>query len=151
MEDVNFCELRYSPLEFNSWKKKAIIWHIIKRLGIRAMKFETARIQFLGDVSSAVAVVIAWAPFRARGTGKWKTGTKLRIRNKVNDRARVQVKFCSRFIYLFSTLVNRLWRQIHKDKPVRDRRIFSRPGSVKSWVPNFKLKTVNWSLRQEEW
>ena len=60
MEDVNFCNLRYSPLEFNSWKKnKAIIWHIIQRAGIRAMKFETARIQFLGDVSSAVAVVVA--------------------------------------------------------------------------------------------
>ena len=39
-------------------------------------------------------------------------------------------------------LVNRLWRQIHNVKPVRDRRIFSRPGSVKSWVPNFKFKTV---------
>ena len=44
-----------------------------------------------------------------------------------------------------------LWRQNHNDKPVRVHRIFSRPGSVKSWVPNFKIRTVNWSLRQEEW
>ena len=43
-----------------------------------------------------------------------------------------------------------LWRQNHNDKPVRVHRIFSRPGSVKSWVPNFKIRTVNWSLRQEE-
>ena len=28
-----------------------------------------------------------------------------------------------------------LWR--HSDKPVRVRRIFSRPGSVKSWAPGF--------------
>ena len=26
-----------------------------------------------------------------------------------------------------------------------------RPGSVKSWRPNNKIKTVNWSLRQEKW
>ena len=24
-------------------------------------------------------------------------------------------------------------------------------GSVKSWVPNLKIKTINWSLRQNEW
>ena len=29
--------------------------------------------------------------------------------------------------------------------------IFSRPGSIKSSTLNFKNKTVNWSLRQEEW
>ena len=28
---------------------------------------------------------------------------------------------------------------------------FSRPGSIKSSTPKFKNKTVNWSLRQEEW
>ena len=52
---VSFCfsEPRYSPLEFNSWKI-ANIWHI-KGVGIRAMKFETARIHFLGDVFAAVA------------------------------------------------------------------------------------------------
>ena len=32
-----------------------------------------------------------------------------------------------------------LWRRNHNDKPVKVRRIFSRPGSVKSWVPNFKI------------
>ena len=55
-----FGELRYSPLEFNSWK---IVnsWQI-KRVGIRAMKFEGARIHFLGDVFSAVAVVVEWRP-----------------------------------------------------------------------------------------
>ena len=42
-----------------------------------------------------------------------------------------------------------LWRQNHNDKPVKVSRIFSRPGSVKSWVPNFEIKTVNFSLRQE--
>ena len=39
-----FSELRYSPLEFNSWKI-ASIWQI-KGAGIKAMKFETARIHF---------------------------------------------------------------------------------------------------------
>ena len=43
-----FCELRYSTVEFNSWKI-ANIWQI-KGVGIRVMKFETARILFLGDV-----------------------------------------------------------------------------------------------------
>ena len=42
-----------------------------------------------------------------------------------------------------------LWRQNHNDKPVRVRRIFSRSGSVKSSVPNFKFKTVDWPLRVE--
>ena len=41
-----------------------------------------------------------------------------------------------------------LWRQNHNDKPVRVSWIFSRPESVKTWEPNFKIKTVNWSLRQ---
>ena len=40
-------------------------------------------------------------------------------------------------------LQKHLWRQNHNDKPVRVSRIFSRPGSVKSWVPNFKLKTYS--------
>ena len=31
-----------------------------------------------------------------------------------------------------------LWRQNHNDKPVRVCRIFSRPGSVKSWVQSYK-------------
>ena len=43
-----FCELRYSTLEFNS-RKIANIWEI-KGVGIRAMKFQIARIHFLGDV-----------------------------------------------------------------------------------------------------
>jgi len=56
LRNFTFCEgreLRYSPLEFNSWKI-ANIWHI-KGLGIRTMKFETARIPILGDVFAAVA------------------------------------------------------------------------------------------------
>ena len=42
----------------------------------------------------------------------------------------------------------------HNDKSVRVSWISSRPGSVKSvksWEPNFKIETVNWSLRLEEW
>jgi len=38
---------------------------------------------------------------------KWKMGTKLRIGNKVCDRARVQVRFCSHFHFPFSVLVPR--------------------------------------------
>ena len=35
-----------------------------------------------------------------------------------------------------------LWRQNLNDKPVmRVNRIFSRPGSIKSSIPNFKIKT----------
>lgn len=52
MEDANtrwqfslcFCELRYSPLEFNSWKIAYICQ--IKEVGIRAMKFKTTWIHF---------------------------------------------------------------------------------------------------------
>ena len=67
MKDVNprkrfsffFGELTYSPLEFNSWIKKiATIWKI-KRVGIRTMKFQTARIHFLSDVFSAAAAAVA--------------------------------------------------------------------------------------------
>ena len=36
------------------------IWQI-KRAGIRAMKFEAARICFLGDVFAAVAVAVVFA------------------------------------------------------------------------------------------
>ena len=50
-----------------------------------------------------------------------------------------------------------VWRQNHNDKPVKVHWIFSRPGSVKSWGPNFKLSStvlknskLIWSLRQEE-
>ena len=38
-----------------------------------------------------------------------------------------------------------LWRQNYDDQLVK-----VRPGSVTYW-PDFKIKTVNWSLRQEEW
>ena len=38
-----------------------------------------------------------------------------------------------------------LWRQNYDDQIVN-----VRPGSVTYW-PDFKIKTVNWSLRQEEW
>ena len=40
-----FCELRYSALEFNSWKIAKICQ--IKGVGIRAMKYETVQIHFL--------------------------------------------------------------------------------------------------------
>ena len=33
-----------------------------------------------------------------------------------------------------------LWRQNHNDKPARVRRIFSIPGSLKSSMPNFKIR-----------
>ena len=54
----SFCELRYSPSEFNSWKKINNIWQI-KRDGIRAKKFETAQIHFLCDVFAAVAAIVS--------------------------------------------------------------------------------------------
>ena len=54
----SLCELSYGPLESNSCKKIANILQI-KRFGIRAMKFEKARIHFLGEVFVAVAVVVA--------------------------------------------------------------------------------------------
>ena len=45
----SFCELSYSLLELTAEKIAINIWQII-RVGIRAIKFETARIHFLGDV-----------------------------------------------------------------------------------------------------
>ena len=45
-------------IEFNSWKKNTNIWRI-KGVAIRAVKFEAARIHFLGDVFDAVAVFVA--------------------------------------------------------------------------------------------
>ena len=66
MEDGNtwqrfsfsFCELRFSPLEFNSWKKSPTFDKL--RVAIRAMKFETETVQihFLGAVFAAVAVFV---------------------------------------------------------------------------------------------
>ena len=53
-----FCELRYKPLGFNSWKI-ANIWKI-QGAAIRTMEFETARIHFLGGVYAAVTIVVAW-------------------------------------------------------------------------------------------
>ena len=55
IEDVNtgqwfsfsFCELRYSPLEFNSWKI-GNIWQI-RRFRIRVMKVEAAQIHSFGS------------------------------------------------------------------------------------------------------
>ena len=71
MEDVNtsqrfsscFCELRYSPLEFNSWNI-ANIWQIKVHSWNKpsAMKFEIVRICFSGDVLAAFAFVVALAP-----------------------------------------------------------------------------------------
>ena len=54
----SFCELRFSPLEFNSWKKSPTFDKL--RVAIRAMKFETetAQIHFLGAVFVAVAVFV---------------------------------------------------------------------------------------------
>ena len=65
MVDVNkrqrfsfsFRELRYSPLEFNSWKNRQQLTNYCKRVGIRAMTSEVSRIHFFGDVFAAVAVV----------------------------------------------------------------------------------------------
>ena len=39
---VSFCELRYSPLEFNYWKNRQHLTGL-KRVGIRAMKGEAER------------------------------------------------------------------------------------------------------------
>ena len=40
-----------------------------------------------------------------------------------------------------------LWRQNHNDKPVRVSRIFSRPGSVKSWqLPITRIESVEGAL-----
>ena len=66
MEDVNtrqrfsfsFSELRDTPLEFNS-RNIVNIWQI-KRVEIGAMKFQTLRIHFLGDVFAAVSFVVAY-------------------------------------------------------------------------------------------
>ena len=46
------CEIRYSPLEFNSQKIPTF------DNGITAMKFETAQIHFLGDIFAAIAVLL---------------------------------------------------------------------------------------------
>ena len=56
-----FCEVRYSLLEFNSWEKTPDWWQT-RRVEIRAMKFKTAQILFLGDVFAAVEVVFAYDP-----------------------------------------------------------------------------------------
>ena len=52
----SFCELSYSLLELTAEKIAINIWQII-RVGIRAIKFETAQIHFLGDVFAVAAVV----------------------------------------------------------------------------------------------
>ena len=54
----SFCELGYSLLELTAEKIAINIWQII-RVGIRAIKLETARIHFLGDVFVVAAVVSA--------------------------------------------------------------------------------------------
>ena len=52
------------------------------------------------------------------------------------------------FSYILNTCEGKTaQRQTNDGQPNQ----FSRLGSVKSWVPNFEIKTVNWSLRQEEW
>ena len=51
-----FFELGYTPFEFNSRKSRQRLTN--KRVGIRTMKFEAARIHFLRDVFAAVAVVL---------------------------------------------------------------------------------------------
>ena len=62
VEDVDkttiFFFFLWGPLEFNSWKITNI-WQILKRVGIRATNLETVRINFLSDVLSAVAVIVA--------------------------------------------------------------------------------------------
>lgn len=45
--------MNLDPLEFNSWKIANI--YQIKRVGIRAIKYESARIHILGEIFSAVA------------------------------------------------------------------------------------------------
>ena len=67
--DIVFCYV-YSPLEFNSWKNRQPM--TTRRVGIRAMKFETARILFLGEVFAAVAVFVAY--------GRWYQGKELNRR-----------------------------------------------------------------------
>ena len=54
-----FCKVRYSSLEFS--EKIANLWQT-RIFRIRAMKFETTRIVFLGEVFAAVAVVVAKGP-----------------------------------------------------------------------------------------
>ena len=44
-----------------------------------------------------------------------------------------------------------LWRQNHNDKPARVRRIFSIPGSVKSSMPNFKIRDCAIIIRRGGW
>ena len=53
----SFPELWYSSLEFNSEKNRQFLKKL--RVGIRAMKFEAARIHFSGEIFAAVAVFVA--------------------------------------------------------------------------------------------
>ena len=69
LSDIVFSYV-YSPLEFNSWKIRQPM--TTRRVGIRAMKFETAWILFLGEVFAAVAVFVAY--------GRWYQGKELNRR-----------------------------------------------------------------------
>ena len=53
----SFVNVDTSFIVFNSWEKNTNIWRI-KGVAIRAVKFEAARIHFLGDVFDAVAVFV---------------------------------------------------------------------------------------------
>ena len=57
--------------------------------------------------------------------------------------ARIQV-LSNVFVAFVVVIAKAAWfLKTDGDKPVRVRRIFSTPGSVKSWIPNFKIMTVN--------
>ena len=57
----SFCELRYGPLEFNSWRKSQTFdkWKELNKSD--EVSVEAVLLQFLGDVFAAVAVVFAYA------------------------------------------------------------------------------------------
>ena len=58
--DFLFYKIRYSPLEFNSSKKKNTDLWQTRRVEIRATSFETARILFLSEV---LATALAWSTY----------------------------------------------------------------------------------------
>ena len=57
----SFCELRWGPLEFNSWRKSQTFdkWKELNKSD--EVSVEAVLLQFLGDVFAAVAVVFAYA------------------------------------------------------------------------------------------
>ena len=68
----SFCELRNSPLEFNSWF--ANIWRI-KRVGIGAVKFETTRIHFWATISLPLPSSLLKLAVTKRAGSVWHNGS----------------------------------------------------------------------------